>query len=226
MRGPERVRIAVENGGGYSAVVRRSGISGSSLNDYLKGRVLRIDTALKLAHACNVSPQWLIFGDSPSTPVPSVPAEQWETVDIPDYDVILSAGSGSEAPAHDKRRMVAIPKVMLPPLAAQNTRNLAYVTVRGDSMMPTIDSGDRVLLRTDVSDIRSGSIYAIRIDNSLLIKRLHLKTNGNVSVVSDNPAYTPEELDAASIRQMISDGGHPARILGRVIWRMGEVGAR
>ncbi|WP_158093479.1 S24 family peptidase [Acetobacter sp. DsW_063] len=226
-----RLREAVKKTGTQKDVAARAGIPASSLTDYLSGTELKLSVAAKLADVCGVSLGWLVSGGEDATTaaydgltdIDTALGLGGEAVEIRNYDVYLSAGGGADGNQTPTSELITFPKKMLPPSVLSNLKDVVTVTVRGDSMQPIIEEGDRIILRTDVDSIRSGSIYAIRIDNSLLVKRLHLKTNGNVEVVSDNPAYSPEELDAAQIRQMISDGGSPTKIIGRVVWRMGEM---
>ena len=77
-------------------------------------------------------------------------------------------------------------------------------------MSPTLNDGDDILLDTSVcgQPLRDG-IYVLRVDDSLLVKRLAVHPLGRtVTVQSDNPAY-PDWPDCAM------DTIH---CIGRVIW--------
>ena len=60
---------------------------------------------------------------------------------------------------------------------------------RGDSMEPTFDQGDLVLIRQQ-PDVTNGQIAAVGIEDSATLKRVYKQENGIVCV-SDNPAYPP-----------------------------------
>jgi phage repressor protein C with HTH and peptisase S24 domain len=95
----------------------------------------------------------------------------------------------------------------LTPSAASN---LSIVRVEGDSMAPTLNAGDDILV--DLGDaldrIRDG-IYVLRIDDALVVKRVALNPIGRtVTVQSDNPAY-PDWPDCT-----LDD----INCIGRVIW--------
>lgn len=185
---------------------------------------MRATPAAKLAEACGVTLEWLLLGGVPSGKSPIVdPEEKTPIVDFLNYDVQLSAGSGVYPSREPIKKTVSIPRDILPKDVLEHEKYVCALTVKGDSMQPSLDDGDLVLIRTDVESIKSGAIYAIRIDHSLLVKRLRLKANGNVEVVSDNPSYSTDELKASEIRQMIHDGGTPAKIIGRVVWRSGAM---
>lgn len=227
----ERLRAAVKNAGGNQHVAAASGVPLASLNSYIAGREMKAAVASRLADACGVSLEWLVTGRNTASDTSSQPvsAEGDETsfsdslVEFDNYDIVLSAGHGYYPSGEKIQRTIHLQKSLLPNEITEHRKHVCALTVRGDSMQPSLDDGDLVLIRTDVESIKSGAIYAIRIDNSLLVKRLRLKANGNVEVVSDNPSYSTDELKAAEIRQMIRDGGTPAKIIGRVVWRSGAM---
>ncbi|WP_082395745.1 helix-turn-helix domain-containing protein [Sphingopyxis macrogoltabida] len=71
-----------------------SGLSASSISDYMKGRSPRIDAALKIAAALDVDLEWL-FGeqvarrrlDQPTAVSPLIDVNDAEWVDVPEYSV-------------------------------------------------------------------------------------------------------------------------------------------
>lgn len=87
----------------------------------------------------------------------------------------------------------------------------ALISVRGDSMEPTLHPGDVVLL--DLADlyIRSDGLYALRLDGGLLVKRLQRLADGVISVISDNAAYARFALPDAW-------QGPTQQLIGRVVW--------
>ena len=87
---------------------------------------------------------------------------------------------------------------------------LSFIRVEGDSMAPTLASGDDILVdRGDALERLRDGIYVLRRDDDLLVKRVALSPSARlVTIKSDNPAY-PEwrDCDLGAID-----------ILGRVIW--------
>jgi phage repressor protein C with HTH and peptisase S24 domain len=87
---------------------------------------------------------------------------------------------------------------------------LAIIRVEGDAMSPTLNPGDDVLVDlSDSADRLRDGLYALKIDDIMLVKRLAVHPVGRrVTVQSDNPVYcdlpdcAPEEIPC----------------LGRVIW--------
>ena len=89
-------------------------------------------------------------------------------------------------------------------------KSLVLITVRGDSMMGTIDHGDMVLLDVRPGQSYSDGIYIIQLSGALLCKRLHYALGGMVEVLSDNPKYAKEVLRAEELERLT--------VVGRVVW--------
>jgi repressor LexA len=65
---------------------------------------------------------------------------------------------------------------------------------KGDSMEPTFEAGDLVLIRQQ-SEVQPGQIAAIGVNGEATLKRLYKHENG-VVLVADNPAYPPQVYTA------------------------------
>lgn len=132
-----------------------------------------------------------------------------ELISVPVLDVQASAGPGAFADhEHTKARMRFDPG-WLRGMKLDPAR-LSVIQVRGDSMAPTLDDGDDILV--DLGDagatVRDG-IYVLRLDGALNVKRLLVdRVRQRVSVKSDNPAYTSwPTLDLSRLD-----------VIGRVVW--------
>lgn len=87
---------------------------------------------------------------------------------------------------------------------------LALISVKDDSMEPTLRSDDLILTDTSRGHIENNSIYVLQVNNELVVKRIQCKVNGTVIVKSDNPVYGEEEFDAQSAQAL--------PVVGKVIW--------
>lgn len=131
-------------------------------------------------------------------------------VAVPRLAVEASAGPGAVVTEEVARDRFAFNPVWLRELAASGLSGLSLIRVAGDSMAPTLEDGDDILVDCgdDATRLREG-IYVLRMDDILLVKRLLLQpADGRVTIASDNPAY-PDLPDC-----------DPARIhvVGRVVW--------
>jgi len=93
-------------------------------------------------------------------------------------------------------------------------RNMSLIRVSGDSMEPTLYSGDIVLVDHNRNYIDpQGGIYAIAMDDIIMIKRLQMiYPSKKIRVISDNPKYETFEIDPENII-----------INGKVIWFAREI---
>ena len=127
----------------------------------------------------------------------------------------VSAGPGAVPEDERTRPTFAFEPKWLRALTATSAARLSMVKVEGDSMAPTLDDGNDILVDLeDGADRLRDGIYVLRAEDMLLVKRLALHPFGRrVTVQSDNPAY-PDWPDR---------GLEEFDVIGRVIWAGGRV---
>lgn len=128
---------------------------------------------------------------------------------VPKLAMLASAGAGASIDGEPVEGAVAFDPKWLRELGA-DPRALSIIRVEGDSMAPTLNDGDDILV--DGGDaaarLRDG-IYVLRMDDVLMVKRVARAPGpGRISVVSDNPQY-PSYPD-------LSMGA--VQLVGRVVW--------
>ncbi len=69
------------------------------------------------------------------------------------------------------------------------------IFARGNSMQPTILSGDSLLVDMSKLEIYDGKIYCIRKDGQLYAKRLQKISATQLKIISDNKDYEPIIID-------------------------------
>ncbi len=134
-----------------------------------------------------------------------------EYIVVPLYDVYFSAGGGSFLDEETIVDYLLFNKSILNEHPAIS-KNLAGVKVKGDSMYPTLDDDDVVVIDMDTSktaNIFSG-LYALNIDGKAYTKRLAINSQNpkEITIISDNKAHYPEEtIPKANLN-----------IIGQIIW--------
>lgn len=139
--------------------------------------------------------------------------QEWEKPtlqQVPVLDVYASAGYGAADFGEARRTSIGFDPRWLRERTKGSADGLSIIQVKGDSMAPTLADGDDVLVdrKDGVSRLRDG-IYVLRLDDSLMVKRLARQPSGrSISIKSDNPDY-PSWQDI-----------NPSRIdiVGRVLW--------
>ncbi|WP_048852498.1 XRE family transcriptional regulator [Komagataeibacter europaeus] len=220
----ERLRSAVHAAGGNNRVAMRATIPVGTLNRYIAGRDMKASAMIALAKACGVSLDWLATGSGPERPdeIPTVTAtdrfDDQDLVPVRYYGVRASAGFGTLCETEAAKEVILIPRSVLGAAFGIHGNNILSMHATGDSMTPTISSGDGLFIDTTPSDNLFG-IYVLNVYGTVLVKRLSVRAGGTLLIASDNPIYPPEEVPLNSVRWGQADEDHPTAIIGRVIVR-------
>jgi phage repressor protein C with HTH and peptisase S24 domain len=199
-------RLCSERGEDFAGLSRMLGRNPAYIQQYVRRGVpkrLGEEERGKLARYFGIS-EALLGGRPEEASGPS------SLVSVIRHPVMASAGPGAIVTEELGKPYFAFDERWLKGLTATAASNLSIVRVEGDSMTPTLNAGDDILV--DLGDsterLRDG-IYVLRIDDALVVKRLALNPMGRrVTVQSDNPAY-PDWPDC-SIDEIVC--------IGRVIW--------
>ena len=124
--------------------------------------------------------------------------------------VRASAGPGALVVGEGGKPYFGFDGRWLKGLTATAPSKLSIIRVEGDSMAPTLNAGDDILVDPgDCAERLRDGIYVLRMDDALVVKRIAPHPMGRrVTVQSDNPAY-PDWPDC--------DMGEIVCI-GRVVW--------
>jgi len=199
-------RLCEERGEDFAGLSRMLGRNPAYIQQFVRRGVpkrLKEDERRKLARYFAIS-EALLGG----------PAEELSRVEglisITRHPVTVSAGPGAIASEELGRPYLAFDERWLKALTGTPPSRLSIVRVDGDSMSPTLNDGDDILVDLDdcVERLRDG-IYVLRVDEAVVVKRLALNPMGKrVTVQSDNPAYA----------DWPDCGLDEIHCIGRVIW--------
>ena len=186
----KRMSADVEAGGSYSTVVKKE--RAASVNEQR-----RADALVTM----------FINADEESK---RAMEEASTLVLVPQHDVQASAGGGSVV--HDESIVdhLAFKREWITQSLGCQPDKICVIQVRGDSMTPTINDADLLLLDMRLVTQKSEGVYVIEHSGALLVKRLRFKINGAVDVISDNARYGTETLTSKEAEQL--------SVLGRVVW--------
>ena len=83
---------------------------------------------------------------------------------------------------------------------------------QGDSMLPTIEGGDSLLVDHNRREIYDGKIYCVRIEGQLYAKRLQKIPPHTIRVVSDNDKYRSFEIN------LEKEPTYDFEVIGEIRW--------
>ncbi|MFT4763607.1 MAG: phage repressor protein C with HTH and peptisase S24 domain [Oleispira sp.] len=152
---------------------------------------------------------WLLTGEHSEGAQVTGILKDSDLVFAPMFDVQASAGMGSEVVAEDVEDYFAFNKTFLSRQLNVSGDELVFVTISGDSMLPTLHDGDRVLVDMSQKLVNHEGLYLLQSESGLMAKRLS-ENKGVLRVVSDNPEYESRTIEA-SARE-----ANP--IAGKIVW--------
>lgn len=185
--------------------INRSGITHARNNNKIPDKWI-----VKLYRKFGFNPGWIESG------VGSVFLNSQSEMDvdfksIPKVSARLSAGTGSFESDDNVTDYLSFQTQWLSRKGCAD--KMVAMEVFGQSMEPVIKEGDTVLIDQSQTRIIAGAIYAVGVEDTILVKRLEKHPNRLV-LNSDNKDYDPIYLQA--------DETETVRIIGKVIWSCRE----
>ena len=162
---------------------------------------LRLDGLIRAASELGVSTDYLLGLTDDPTPAAQL-LEQAERVREALIQMEFTGPRASEYAALGQKLYQLAESLGLPKLPDQ----AAAVTMPDDSMEPNIREGERLLTDREATNFHEGGIFAVRLDEDLLVRRASWDTVGGWRLVSDNPAWEPVLVAAHVV------------MIGEVLW--------
>lgn len=178
---------------------------------------------VQLAHALNVEPLWLATGKGPkrrhddqsnAIDLQKNKLEIQESCDystIPHFAITASLGTGIDLIDTEDviEKMTLKNEWLSKNVFASKIKNLAVISGKGNSMSPTINDGDLVLVDCGVRSANVDGIYVLSANNRIFIKTVRQRIDGVFEISSDNPSVKTVD---------VLNGDYEVIIYGRVVW--------
>lgn len=200
-------------------VAAEAGVSDSAISQLLNGKTksLKGSTAAGLEKSTGVLAQWLVSGEGPMTAKEGTVAAALLPNDSPEgVRVAMLANDASMGPGADLHAEdVLVGTITLTPKFVQDHVHpskpaaLRFIHAYGDSMAPTLNSGDVLLVDTGVTEVKIDGIYVLRAHDRLFVKRVRQRMDGKYEISSDNPNHKTVD---------VLDGDQEVTVIGRVVW--------
>jgi phage repressor protein C with HTH and peptisase S24 domain len=203
-------RLLRDRGIDYARLSEKIGRNPAYIQQYIKrGSPRRLAEEDRARIAAFLGVPEAMLGGPVQRVAAAVRGRPGDMVLVPKLAIGASAGAGASIDGEPVEGAVAFDPKWLRDLGA-DARALSIIRVEGDSMAPTLNDGDDILV--DGGDaaarLRDG-IYVLRMDDVLMVKRVARAPGpGRISVISDNAQYRSwDDLPMAAVR-----------LVGRVVW--------
>lgn len=123
------------------------------------------------------------------------------------HDVRASAGNGAIVESEDVVDRLSFPLGYLDRITRTHPRHLKIISVKGDSMHPTLHDDDVVMLDLSKTSLDYDGLFVLRFGDALHVKRVGRAPGGAVRIISDSEAFPDLDLPRQEVEAV-----------GKVIW--------
>ncbi len=156
-----------------------------------------------------ISINWLFYNQATR----SLEAETEKYANVRYFgDIYASAGGGAFNYEIQHEMITLDPHMVLRLGGEREMKNIDSINVLGDSMEPTFKDGDIIFMNRTQDDIRKGGVFVVSTPTGLFVKRLLLKSDGTLDLISDNSQYSVESVETGSVE-----------VVGRVVGSMSGI---
>ena len=211
----ERLRARIRQlGMPVAQVAREAGVNRSFVYDILRGRSRTPDLEKldRIAAAVGVDRDWLLSGKGKvrgSDPITEDYHNEFVAVQYVAANPSMGGGSIADVD-EDAARDFHFRRAWIRDRLKAAPSMLRVMTVRGDSMMPTLNEGDTVLVDLNQRNPVPPGVFVLHDGMGLVAKRLEhvpMSDPPRVRIISDNHQYSPYECTAGEVN-----------IIGKVRW--------
>jgi len=224
-----RLHLILQHWPSADRLARAMSVSPSAFRKWLRGEAEPSrERLVALADAAKVGIAWLAKGEGapPTFAKPehgggrARPAEA-ERIDpgrfivLPKQPEGVAAGAGAPPPPRPDAEYIAFRHDWVRAMFGIEPAELILETAVGESMQPTIQDGDLLLVDTTDRSISSFGVYVLEIGGERLVKRVQRKLDGSLVLISDNDTYQPDQVSGDMLDSVT--------VIGRVVWGGGGI---
>ncbi|WP_341207259.1 S24 family peptidase [uncultured Sphingomonas sp.] len=196
---PERISsLLSERGISQAELARRVGVAQQTIHKLVSGGARGSSHLHRIARELGTTADYLTGEtNDPSegaalSQSPKEIAEQLGLVGIEQIDLAYGLGA-TFADGPIGAELMHFPRQWVDAITSSPPALLTWTRGRGDSMFPTINDGDLILLdRSQRRVTEQDALWAFTVGDLAAIKRLRIKGD-RVVILSDNPAVPPDE---------------------------------
>lgn len=183
---------------------RISKVNEGAISQYRAGKYKASQRSLdKLARALNVSIPWLMGADVPMTDESTAPTLPSPTIteDTVTFPIVTSVAAHYDGVSSDESATGEHIEVPSAYLKGRKPEEFCAMRVRGDSMFPSFQDGDVVLVLRQTTMNHSGEIGVISYgDDEMTIKRINYVDGEDwLELVPLNNLYPPKRIEGVDL---------------------------
>jgi transcriptional regulator with XRE-family HTH domain len=123
--------------------------------------------------------------------------------------------------ADAQRDATAFPNWIWQQLLGTGLNGFGLIFMKGDAMGERIKAGTPLLVDTHTTHVTDdNSIYALLVNEAVMVRRVQRRLQGGYTIVADNPAIAAETIDQLGSHLDDSAKPHDVLVLGRVALAM------
>jgi phage repressor protein C with HTH and peptisase S24 domain len=216
-----RLKLVSEKFSSVSAFARESGVSEGAMRKWLRGiSSPSTDNLVAIANAGDVSVEWLATGSLPQEATEDQIMDATKKL-LPDPKKLFYASREEQiakVEALEKQLEFDSPQSIFHFnwLYTHFSGNLSLIYMNDDSMEPTFQDGDMLLIKVaddngSQTKEKFNGFYAFWFYGVITVKRIQVLPNGNLNLISDNKAYDNIVID-------INNMPEGTMLIGKVVW--------
>ncbi|MBG6243508.1 MAG: helix-turn-helix transcriptional regulator [Candidatus Symbiopectobacterium sp. Dall1.0] len=202
-------QLLTRKGWTQSDLANLVGVSPQAVQYWTSGKTSPKGARLrKLAEVSGLPEYWFFSENSeplePLTPVSATaPKEDDGSVTLEMLDACFSCGDGYvNVDFVDVVRSIELESEFAKTIiGVRNFQNIKIANAKGDSMHPTIDAGDLMLLDISINYFDGDGLYAFCFGNECYVKRLQC-IKQSIVVISDNRSYREWSIEPSEVDQL------------------------
>jgi len=193
----DRIKLALEKSGlSKTDLWKGCGVRSSTVTSWFRGPNQTISgiNLMNASRILGVNPDWLATGKGymSSTTISSSKYDDESTY------IQISNPSQSKSIESIKLSLNWIKERA----AGANPNQLSIVFINDDSMSPTLNQGDFIIINSNIKKFSNDGIYIINTIAGSFIKRIQKLLDGTYLIKSDNPSYEPQSIKALDLSKI------------------------
>jgi phage repressor protein C with HTH and peptisase S24 domain len=196
----EATSITSQSGLANYLGISRSAITQAKRNDSIPKKWI-----FELSRLYNLNTAWLEKGTGPTFSNQNNYQEIF--LQVPKVRARLSAGDGSFETEPEIEEFYSFRNDWLSKKG--KSEDMVLMDIIGNSMEPELKERDTVLIDQSQKAVLAGAIYAVGLDDTIVVKRLE-KRPKELVLLSENRSYPPISFRGEEMNSV--------RIIGKVIW--------